>query len=86
MKVKLPTREDMQDMIKRGEEERAYWARHYGEYREKYPDQYVLVRDGKLIATARDLDELEALRDAGRLDAGNVWVQFMADPDEPLIV
>ena len=68
------------------EKERAFWGKHFREFREKYPDQYVIVHNGEVIGTSPDIHEVEALLHAKGLDIRDVWMKFMADPNEPLIV
>jgi hypothetical protein len=88
MATKIPdlSPEQARAMFKRAEEEDAFWATHYREFRERYPDQYVIVQAGEVIGTARDLLEVEAFAKAKALDVRDLSIEFMADPDEPLVV
>ena len=61
--------------------EQAYWEANADTLARQYPDQFVAVHDGKVIAHAPDLMELhEQVRSRG-LDIQATWVRFLAsDP------
>lgn len=61
--------------------ERAYWEAHADQLTKRYPDQFVAVRDGQVIATSPDLQELERLLAERQMGVGRTWVRFLsADP------
>ena len=63
------------------EEEDTFWHEHYGQYLEQYPDQFVAVSDGAVVATDSDLQQLLRILRKKGLDPRRVWVRFMtADP------
>ena len=41
-----------------GQARRRFWEAHYAEYLQRYPEQFVAVKDGEVIATHTDLYEL----------------------------
>lgn len=43
---------------RRADEERAVWQDHQGDFTEKYPNQFIAVKDGRVIAYDVSLDEL----------------------------
>lgn len=61
--------------------ERQYWDGHQEELMVRYPDEYVAVADGKLVAHAPTL----AVLSARVLNAGYsmeaVWIRFLAAND-----
>lgn len=66
---------------KEAERERAFWEANYGHLLEHYPDQFVAVHDGKVVATGTDLLALtDELKTKG-IEPQAAWVRFMtADP------
>lgn len=60
------------------EAELAFWQEHHAEFLAKYTDQFVAVKDGRVVATSYDLrDLLGALREQG-LDPKKTWLHFFA--------
>ena len=80
------TIERMKADFKALEEEAAFWAKHYAEFRGRYPDLYVIVKDRQVIGTAMDLFEVEAFAKSRGLRLRELWIEYMSDPDEPLIL
>jgi hypothetical protein len=57
--------------------EQRFWEAHYAEYLQHYPEQFVAVKDGEVIATQADLLELlQALKSKG-LAPTQVWMHFI---------
>jgi len=72
----LPSRADAawQD----AERERAFWQEHHDEFLREYPDQFVAVKDGRIVAVSYDLRDLIAdLRQHG-MEPVDVWLHFFA--------
>ena len=60
------------------EREDAFWEAHYKEFLEQYPDQFVAVRDDRVVAVAYDLrDLLSSLRRQG-LEPTDTWIHHFA--------
>ena len=59
------------------EVEEAFWREHYGQFLEQYPDQFVAVHDGDIVATSPDLQQLLRSLDERRLEPRQVWVRFV---------
>ncbi len=61
---------------RRADDERAFWQAHHQEFLERYPDQFVAVKDQAVVAIGADLDELLSGLERQGLESGDVWVQF----------
>lgn len=67
--------------FRRAAEERAFWNAHRGEFLAAYPDQFVAVKDGRVVATGRNLEEIVARLTAIGLRPTDIWMQhFDAHP------
>jgi hypothetical protein len=61
--------------------EQAFWTAHYDEFLSKYPDRFVAVLDGEVVATSAHLQELELLLRERGLKPTDVWTEYFdADP------
>lgn len=61
--------------------EQAYWTTRYDELLRVYPEQFVAVVDGRVVATSGDLQELLAVLARNQIEPTQVWVRFItADP------
>ncbi|MGI8553675.1 MAG: hypothetical protein ACR2PL_23240 [Dehalococcoidia bacterium] len=77
MNVHLLDIETVQAAFQESERQQTFWEQHWEEFRQRYPDRFVAVADGKVVSTRKNLDGLsKALRLQG-LDARNVWVRFV---------
>ncbi|MBI5949891.1 MAG: hypothetical protein HY875_17275 [Chloroflexi bacterium] len=57
----------------------AFWDKHYRELLQEYPEQFVAVKDGKVIAADSDLATLvEELRARGIDVRTDVAIQFIS--------
>ncbi len=65
--------------------EREYWAAHYQQYLRQYPDQWVAVVDGQVVATSPDLMALGEEPSRQGRQRTQVWVQFIADDPHRLM-
>jgi hypothetical protein len=70
----------------RAEEEDAFWQAHEAEYQKRYPDQYVAVLDGEVVAHSSNLDELVAELANRGLTPGDVWGHFFSAHPKTLIL
>ncbi|MBI4495105.1 MAG: hypothetical protein HY690_20210 [Chloroflexi bacterium] len=61
------------------EEEDRFWREHRQDLLEAYPDQFVAVYQGSVIAAASDWETLEACLQARGLDPSRVWIRFVTD-------
>jgi hypothetical protein len=76
-----PSLEEAQEAWEAAEREQDFWRHHYAELLQQYPDQFVAVRDGAVVAANPDLRLLlESLKHQG-IEPTAVWVRFLAtDP------
>jgi hypothetical protein len=73
-----PIPEAPDDLWRQAEARRAFWAAHIEDYRHRYPDQFVAVVDGAVVAAAPTLRTLdERLASRGLTNRRAVWVQFI---------
>ena len=68
------------------EAEDAFWREHYEEYLRRYPDQFVAVADGRVVAVSPDLRHLIGFLEGKGLDVRRVWVRFVAATPRHLIL
>ena len=59
------------------EAEDTFWREHYSRLLVQYPDQFVAVRDGHVVATSTDLQQLLRSLDERRLEPQQVWARFV---------
>lgn len=81
MIANTPSLEDAREAWEEAEREQGFWRDHYSELLQRYPDQFVAVRNGAVVATNPDLQRLlESLEHQG-IEPTAVWVRFLAtDP------
>ena len=64
-----------------------FWAEHIEAFREKYPDRFVAVRDGKVVADDPDLVMLVyRLRDIGLDARADVAIEFVGSEPANLLL
>jgi hypothetical protein len=76
----------IREAFRRGDEEDAYWTAHYAELLKQYPEQYVAVDEGQVIATHPDPLELHRLLKAKGLEPRQVWVKLITAHPRYLIL
>ena len=81
MIANTPSLEEAREALEAADHEQDFWRDHYGELLQQYPDQFVAVREGAVVATNPDLQHLlESLKHQD-LESTAVWVRFLAtDP------
>ena len=60
------------------DEEDAFWREHYESYLDLYPDTFVAVSDGQVVATSPDLSRLVGILEGKGMDIRRVWVHYIA--------
>jgi hypothetical protein len=60
------------------EREDAFWDAHHDAFLEEYPDQFVAVRDGEVVAVAYDLRDLLASLRALGIEPTEAWVHHFS--------
>ncbi|MGH2584738.1 MAG: DUF5678 domain-containing protein [Dehalococcoidia bacterium] len=84
--MSAPTLEALQTAMRDAERQRAFWQAHREEFLRKYPNQFVAVKDGVVVATADDLQELVLALRGLELRPDEVWVQYMDPKPQTLIL
>lgn len=77
MSVPIPSSEQIDAMLGNARQEQEFWARNYRRLVAGYPDQFIAVRENKVVATGSDLEELMAAVAALGLSYREVWSRFM---------
>jgi hypothetical protein len=54
-----------------------FWATRYEDYKVRYPDQFVAVKDGEVVAASKDLRDLVHLLDAKGIEPTQAWLEFI---------
>jgi hypothetical protein len=84
--IELPPPGSLTAAFVEWEKERTYWEEHDAEFRAAYPDQFVAVVAGEVVATGETLTCLQAALEARGLKFGpGTWIElFQTDP--PLLI
>lgn len=75
-----------QEAWRRAREEQAFWNDHRAAYRREYPDEFVAVIDGKVVA--HDPDYMALVQQLGTLGYAltDAWVQYMMTERRPFLL
>ena len=68
------------------EEEDVFWRDHYDGYVEQYPDRFVAVAGGQVVAASSDLRHLLGIIEGKGLDVRRTWVRYIAATPRDLIL
>jgi len=81
MATNIPGLEEAREAWNAAEAEQDFWREHYAQLLQQYPDRFVAVRAGEVIAANPELQGLlESLTHQG-IEPTQVWVRFLAtDP------
>ena len=81
MTATIPGLEDARDAWEAADAELNFWRDHYADLVQQYPDQFVAVRDGTVVARNPDLLQVvQSLKHQG-IDPTRVWLRFLTtDP------
>jgi len=74
----LPDRATLDAAWQRAEERRAFWDAHRATLTQQYPDEFVAVFNGDVIAHDPDLMSLVQYVRAAGYDVRDVWIEFLA--------
>ena len=73
----MPSDDEIRAMFAEARREQAFWEEHYPRLVEQFPDQFIAVHEGEVIAVATHPYELaETIRAAG-FEPRQVWSSFM---------
>lgn len=78
MDIQNPSIKEVQALIREDEVQYAFWVKHAKRFRKQYPDQYVAALDGKVVATAKHLDDLVTTLHGLGLDERGMWIWYAA--------
>ena len=77
MNVTVPSLEGAQEALDAAERREAFWHAHHKEFLERYPEQFVAVADGQVVAADEDLDALLDTLQKKDLAPTQVWLKFI---------
>jgi hypothetical protein len=86
MATTAPGPETLRDAWREAEAEQAYWRDHHDEFLAKFPDQFVVVHGGQVVATDADLQQVILALQAKGLDPRHVWLRFMTSDPRRLLL
>ena len=72
-----PSLEGAHEALKAAEQRSAFWHEHYREFLERYPEQFVAVSEGSVVAADSDLHKLQSILKSRGFDPRRVWVRFI---------
>lgn len=75
---------ELKALFEESERRSTFWSEHYQEFIEKYPDQFVAVHNGEVIAVNPDLFGLVADVTKLGLTPRQVWSRFIEATPLPL--
>jgi hypothetical protein len=73
----LPSLERARKALEAGEVEQAFWDKHWDDFLERYPEQFVAVKDGQVLAASEDLQEVLQVVQAAGVEPAEIWIQFL---------
>jgi hypothetical protein len=76
MTASVPSFDPTGEAWERAAAEREFWREHHQQYLEQYPEQFVAVHDGAVVADS-DLEQILRILEKKRLEPGRVWVRFI---------
>ncbi|MGD9895092.1 MAG: hypothetical protein AB7R89_30335 [Dehalococcoidia bacterium] len=76
MSIELPSLEEIQARWREAEQQRLFWQDHYQQFLDTFPDQFVAVHDGDVVAVSHDLRDLNASLKQLNLEPADVWVHY----------
>lgn len=81
MAANTPDFDEAREAWDAAEREQNFWRDHYGDLLQQYPDHFVAVRDGHVIAANPDLQRLLRKLKHHGVEPTQVWLRFLAtDP------
>ena len=76
--MEMPTREEIIAAFAEAKREQAFWQENYHRLAKQYPNQFLAVRDGEIIAVASDPFELADKIRALGFEPPHVWTRFIS--------
>ena len=84
--MREPMPERVAALFERADREQAFWQEHSEEFKARYPDQWVAVRDGSVIAVNKSLRGLNGELARQGLKPTEAWVGFMGATPRVIIL
>ena len=81
-----PDFEDIEADLRQFEKDTEYLQAHWEEWREQYPDHYVLVYEKKLVSVSTDLKEAIRLAESKGVKPGLAAREFFSTNTDYLII
>lgn len=72
-----PSLEGAQAALDAAERRASFWHEHHGEFLERYPEQFVAVSEGQVVAADSDLDKLLGILQSSGVDPRQVWLELI---------
>jgi hypothetical protein len=76
----------LRELMRRGEVESQYWRDNYNRLLAEYPEQFVAVLDGEVVAVSSELEELMRILQQNGIDPLVALVEFLTDDRDKLIL
>ena len=81
-----PSDDRIEAGFREAQAQQEFWESHSEELSRQYPDQFVAVRDDKVVEVAADLQQLVYALRAKGIEPSSVWVRFMASHPRQMIL
>jgi len=79
--VGVPSLQNGRELWAEADREQAYWIDHYAQFLREYPEQFVAVQNGQVVAHDPDLSAILAKLERARIEPTQAWVRFITrDP------
>ena len=82
----MPSLEQAKQRMIEAAEQQEFWDSHYDELLSKYRDQFVAVKDGKIVGADPDLAQLVLVLRVRHIDIRDTWVRFVTEDHSKLIL
>lgn len=76
--TRVPDLEEAAAVLREGRREQAFWDANYADLARRYPERYIAVHDGAVVAVSDDLPTLEAAVRRRGLDIRRAWVRYVS--------
>jgi hypothetical protein len=79
--VDVPSPQNGKELWAEADREQAYWTDHYAQLLRKYPEQFVAVQNGRVVAHDSDLPAIVTKLEQAGIEPTQAWVRFITrDP------
>jgi len=72
--------------LREAQREQAYWTANERRLTADYPDQFVAVLNGRIVATAGTLEDLYTKLRDGNIEPRRAWLRFLSATPRQLIL